>query len=74
MKDLFDAFWRAILGCLHPRVILWSLLPLLLAAGAALTLGWLLGGSVGAGTMIFALLVGYSVAFSFGVVARLTSR
>jgi hypothetical protein len=41
MKDLFDAFWRAILGCLHPRVILWSLLPLLLAAGAALTLGWL---------------------------------
>ena len=41
MKDLFDAFWRAILGCLHPRVILWSLLPLLLAAGAAVTLGWL---------------------------------
>ena len=41
MKDLFDAFWRAILGCLHPRVILWSLLPLLLAASAALTLGWL---------------------------------
>ena len=40
----------------------------------ALTLGWLLGGSVGAGTVIFALLVGYSVAFSFGVVARLTSR
>ena len=40
----------------------------------ALTLGWLLGGTVGAGTVIFALLVGYSVAFSFGVVARLTSR
>jgi hypothetical protein len=41
MKDLFDAFWRAILGCLHPRVILWSLIPLLLSAGAALALGWL---------------------------------
>ena len=41
MSDLFDAFWRAALACLHPRVILWSLLPLLLSAGAALTLGWL---------------------------------
>ena len=41
MNNLFDAFWRAVLGCLHPRVILWSLLPLLLSAGAALTLGWL---------------------------------
>ena len=41
MKDLLDAWWRAVLGCLHPRVILWSLIPLLLAAGAALTLGWL---------------------------------
>lgn len=41
MKDLFDAFWRALLGCLHPRVILWSLIPLLLSAGAALALGWL---------------------------------
>jgi hypothetical protein len=41
MNDLFEAFWRAALGCLHPRVILWSLVPLLLSAGAALTLGWL---------------------------------
>jgi len=41
MSDLFDAFWRAALACLHPRVILWSLLPLVLSAGAALTLGWL---------------------------------
>jgi len=41
MNDLLDAFWRAVLGCLHPRVILWSLLPLLLSAGAALMLGWL---------------------------------
>jgi Etoposide-induced protein 2.4 (EI24) len=41
MNDLFEAFWRAVIGCLHPRVILWSLVPLLLSGGAALTLGWL---------------------------------
>jgi hypothetical protein len=41
MNTLLDAFWRAALSCLHPRVILWSLIPLLLSAGAALTLGWL---------------------------------
>ena len=41
MNTLLDAFWRSALGCLHPRVILWSLIPLLLSAGAALTLGWL---------------------------------
>jgi hypothetical protein len=41
MNTLLDAFWRAVLGCLHPRVILWSLIPLLLSAGVALTLGWL---------------------------------
>jgi hypothetical protein len=41
MSDLIDAFWRAALNCLHPRVILWSLIPLLLSAGAALGLGWL---------------------------------
>jgi hypothetical protein len=41
MNDLFEAFWRAALGCLHPRVILWSLVPLLLSAGATLALGWL---------------------------------
>lgn len=40
----------------------------------ALALGWFLGGSVGVGTVIFALLIGYAVAFSFGVVARLTAR
>jgi len=40
MKDLFDAGWRAALGCLHPRVILWSLLPLLLSGGAVALLGW----------------------------------
>jgi hypothetical protein len=40
MKDLLDAFWRACATCVHPRVILSSLLPLLLAGGAAGVLGW----------------------------------
>lgn len=39
-----------------------------------LTLGAILGGTVGLGTALFALLIGYSVASSFGVVARLTSK
>jgi hypothetical protein len=41
MKDLLDAFWRAAAYCLHPRVILWSALPLVLVGGAVLALGWL---------------------------------
>ena len=40
MKDLLDAFWRAAAYCLHPRVILLSLAPLLLAGGLTLALGW----------------------------------
>ena len=40
MNDLFDSFWRACAYCLHPRVILWSLLPLLVAGGAVALLGW----------------------------------
>lgn len=40
MTRLLDAFWRAAAYCLHPRVILWSLLPLLLAGGAAGFAGW----------------------------------
>jgi uncharacterized membrane protein YczE len=36
--------------------------------------GALLGGRVGLGTALFALLIGYSVATSFGVVARLTQK
>lgn len=40
MKALFDSFWRATAYCLHPRVILLSLLPLLLMAGLALGLGY----------------------------------
>lgn len=41
---------------------------------SVLTVGWLLGGTVGVGTALFATLIGYSVALAFGVVARLTHR
>lgn len=37
---LLDAFWRAMATCLHPRLMLWSLLPLLVAGGAVFLLGW----------------------------------
>ena len=40
MKELLDAFWRAAAYCLHPRVIVLSLAPLLLAGGITLALGW----------------------------------
>ena len=39
MNPLIDSFWRAAAYCLHPRVILLSFLPLLVAGGLA----WLLG-------------------------------
>lgn len=41
MRELIDSFWRAAAYCLHPKVILLSLLPLLLAVAAVLGLGWL---------------------------------
>jgi hypothetical protein len=41
MKELLDSFWRAAAYCLHPKVILLSLLPLLLAVAAVLGLGWM---------------------------------
>ena len=41
MRDVFAAFWRAAAYCLHPRLMLWSLLPLLLAGGALGLLGWM---------------------------------
>jgi Etoposide-induced protein 2.4 (EI24) len=41
MQALFDSLWRAAAYCVHPRVILWSLLPLLLAVALVLGLGWL---------------------------------
>lgn len=40
MRGLFDSFWRAVAYCLHPRVILLSLLPLVLMAALALGLGY----------------------------------
>jgi hypothetical protein len=40
MKELLDAFWRAAAYCLHPRVILLSLLPLVFAVAMVLGLGW----------------------------------
>ncbi len=39
-----------------------------------LIVGVLMGGTVGVGTLLFALLIGHSVAISLGVVARLTGR
>lgn len=39
-----------------------------------LTIGWLMGGRVGIGTALFALLIGQSVAIFLGLVARLTQR
>jgi hypothetical protein len=40
LKLLFDSFWRAVAYCLHLRVIVLSLLPLVLMAGLALGLGY----------------------------------
>jgi len=39
-----------------------------------LTLGWSLGGRVGVGTVLFALFIGFSVAFWLGIVGRLTAH
>ena len=39
-----------------------------------LSIGWLLGGVVGVGTLLFALLIGQSVAISFGLVERLSPK
>ena len=39
-----------------------------------LTIGWLMGGRVGIGTALFALLIGQAVAIFLGIVARLTHR
>lgn len=42
--------------------------------GSVLVAGWLLGGTVGLGTLLFALLIGESIAIALGVVSRVTSR
>jgi uncharacterized membrane protein YczE len=39
-----------------------------------LVIGFLMGGTVGLGTALFALLIGQSVAISLGVIARLTHQ
>lgn len=39
-----------------------------------MTIGWLLGGTLGIGTFIFAATVGYAVAFWFGVVHRIDQK
>lgn len=39
-----------------------------------LVIGFLMGGTVGVGTALFALLIGQSVAISLGILARLTHR
>ena len=39
-----------------------------------LVAGVILGGTAGLGTAMFALLIGYSIALAFGVVARVTSK
>jgi hypothetical protein len=40
MNLLFDSFWRAVAYCLHPRVVLLSLAPLLLMTGLAFGLAY----------------------------------
>ena len=42
--------------------------------GSVLILGWALGGTVGLGTLLFATLIGQSIAVALGVVSRVTSR
>jgi uncharacterized membrane protein YczE len=41
--------------------------------GTILVAGWLLGGTLGLGTLMFALLIGQSIAISLGVVSRVTN-
>ncbi len=42
--------------------------------GFVLAAGWLLGGTVGLGTVLFATLIGQSIAVVLGVVSRLTAK
>ncbi len=41
---------------------------------SVLIVGWLMGGTAWIGTLLFALLIGNSIAISLGILARLTSR
>jgi hypothetical protein len=38
---MLDAFWRSVAYCLHPKVILWSVLPVVLMVGITALLGYL---------------------------------
>lgn len=40
MSKLLDSFWRAVMYCLHPRVIALSLLPVVIMGVASLGLGY----------------------------------
>ena len=40
MSKLLDSFWRAVMYCMHPRVIALSILPLAIMAAIALGLGY----------------------------------
>jgi len=40
MNAVLDAFWRSLVYCLHPKVVLWSLLPLVLMVGVTAGLGY----------------------------------
>lgn len=42
MKALIDSFWRAVAYCAHPKVIVLSLMPLLIAGGVTFALGYFL--------------------------------
>jgi uncharacterized membrane protein YczE len=42
--------------------------------GTVLIAGWLLGGTVGLGTLLFATLIGQSIAVALGVVSRATNK
>jgi uncharacterized membrane protein YczE len=42
--------------------------------GSVLIVAWLLGRTVGLGTLLFALLIGQSIAIALGVVSRITHR
>jgi len=40
MTLILDSFWRAVAYCLHPRVVLLSLAPLVVVGGLAAIVGW----------------------------------
>ena len=41
MNRILDSFWRAVMYCLHPRVIVLSILPVVIMGALSLTLGYL---------------------------------